>query len=572
MLRNIFSLMGKKRKRYMLLLLPAMLLGTLLEMLGLTIIVSVCSLLVNDSWLYGSPAVLKICEFLHIQPGTELMIAIFLALMALYLFKALYLAWENYIVAKFVRTSRCEVSDMLFGHIVRAPYLFFVRHGTAEIQNILGRDVDQFGIGLNAYMQLWLEGLVAFGMCVFLLLVDPMMTIFLAAGMLILLVLMRTVLNRIIQRASERQRTAGRARWTWLHQAVAGIKDLRIGRHENFFSEHFRIVNEAFARTEYLKQFWTKLPALCIETIIILFILGYLSFLVLRGEELSHCLPGLSALTLVAIRLLPTCNRINSSLTQIGYAKPSVNAIFQAMEETTAEGYLANEPQTAVTLSQGISMENVSYAYEGGKEYVLENVTLDIPAGQAVGIVGASGAGKTTLLDILLGLLTPQAGQVCVDGIPITGCYEGYLEQVAYVPQTTFLLDDTIRSNVAMGEEPEKIDDARVWHALEQAALAPLIRSLPEGLDTNVGERGLRFSGGERQRLGLARAMYRNPAMIVFDEATSALDLDTEAEVMRSVFQLKGAKTLIIVSHRQSAIERCDRIYRVQDKNVRREK
>ncbi len=570
--KAFFSLLGRKRIKNMLLLLPVMLVGSLLEMLGMGIIVSVCTLLVNDRWFYENPAVLRVCSLLHLQQGNDMIAAILLALFGLYIFKALYLAWESYVVAKFVRTTRCEVSDRLFRRIVRAPYPFFVRHGTAEIQNLLGRDADQFGIGLNSCMQLLLDGLVALGMCVFLMIVEPTMTLFLAIGIALLLLLTRLVLNPIIQRASQRQRMAVRARWTWLHQAVAGIKDVRIGRHEGFFSAHFEDTNEAFARTEYLKQFWTKLPVLCIETIVVLSVLCYLLFLALRGEELSLYMPSLSALALAAIRLLPACNGINSSLTQIGYVKPSVYAICEAMEETKTGSSCLERPQKGIEFSQGISLHDVSYAYEGGAEAVLEHVDMDIPAGAAVGIVGPSGAGKTTLLDILLGLLVPEHGQVCIDGIPISECYESYLQRVAYVPQTTFLLDDSVRGNVALGQEPGQIDDGRVWTALERAALEGMVRALPTGLDTQVGEGGIRFSGGERQRLGLARAMYRNPSVIVFDEATSALDLDTEAEVLQSIARLKGKKTLIVVSHRPSAIDHCDRVYRVQDRAVRREK
>ena len=222
--------------------------------------------------------------------------------------------------------------------------------------------------------------------------------------------------------------------------------------------------------------------------------------------------------------------------------------------------------------SSGISLKDVSYTYEGSAETVLTQVDMDIPVGSSVGIVGPSGTGKTTLLDILLGLLTPEQGQVLVDGVPVDQCYESYLRKTAYVPQNTFLLDGTIRDNVAMGEEPANIDDERVWSALRDAALAETVRRLPKGLDAQIGEQGIRLSGGERQRLGLARALYRNPSLIVFDEATSALDLETEAEIMNSISRLKGTRTLVIVSHRKSTISGCDRIYRVEDGKAVRER
>ena len=570
MYKSIFYLIGEKNRIRFFLLLPVMLLGSLLEMAGVGLLVSICALLMHGERFRENSIALWICGQFGLQSSKELIIFILLCLAALYIFKFLYLSWENYIVSKFVRLSRSDTAVRLFRQIVRAPYTYFVRRGTAEIQTLLGRDMDQFGSGLTSLMQLLIESLVVFGMGIFLLLVDPLMTSFAAAGIIILLLITRLILNRIIQRAAQNQRAANRARWTWIHQSVVGIKDIRIGRHEDFFSCRFEDVNDVFARTEYLKQFWTKLPALCVETIVILSVLAYLLFLTFSGADLSHYLPGLSALVLAAVRLLPSCSRINTSLTQLGYARTAVESICRAFEET--EPKTDEHQRREVDFSAGISLRDVSYTYEGSAETVLTHVDMDIPVGSSVGIVGPSGTGKTTLLDILLGLLAPEQGQVFVDGIPIDQCYESYLRKTAYVLQNTFLLDGTIRDNVAMGEEPADIDDERVWSVLEDAALAETVRRLPKELDTQIGEQGIRLSGGERQRLGLARALYRDPALIVFDEATSALDLETESAVMNSIYCMKGQKTFVIVSHRMSAISGCDRIYRVKDGKVVRER
>lgn len=568
MLKTIFSLIGKERKRQALLLLPVMLFGSLLEMLGISMIVSVCSLLVNDQWMLRGRLAVWLRGLLPFKSENGLMIGVLLALIALYVFKLLYLTWENYIVARFARLSRSEVSNRLFRRFVYAPYTFFIRHSTAELQNLLGRDIAQLGTGLSACMDLLLEGLVALGMCLFLLLVDPVMTAFVAAGAFLFLLLTRLLLGRAARRASERQRRANRARGKWLHMVVAGIKDIRIGRHEAFFSARFAEAEAEFVHTECLKQFWTKLPALCIETIMVLSVLLYMLFLIFSGQELTRFFPSLSAFAVASIRLLPTCRRINSSLTQLSYVRASVEAIRLAFEETEPVEPPKARMGKEAAFTEGISVRGVSYAYEGGVGTVLANVSLDVPAGTSVGIVGPSGMGKTTLLDLLLGLLTPQEGEILIDGVPIGECLESYLQKVAYVPQTTFLMDDSIRCNVALGADPGAVDDGEVWAALEKAALAEMVRALPEGLDTQIGEGGIRLSGGERQRLSLARAMYRQAGVIVFDEATSALDQETETEVLDSINALKGEKTVLIVSHRPTAIANCDRVYRVENGRV----
>ncbi len=627
MIRTIIALIGPKRRNQMLALIPAMLLASLLEMAGLTMVVSVCASLADSAWLGENPIALWLRGALRIQSEETLAEALLFALIVLYALKLPYMAWESYITAKFARTMRHEVSVRLCGRIVRSPYSYFIRHSTAELQNLLGQDMFQFSAGLGACMQILMESLVALGMGICLLLIDPVMTLFLALGIVFLTLVIRVILIRPIREASQVQRDANRRYWKWLHHMVDGIKDIKTGRHEAFYELRFTEASAEYTRSDYLRQFWVKLPTLCMESIIVMTVLLYLFFFVQSGKHLIDYLPGLSALAWTAVRLLPAINRINASLTQMSYARASVEAICRAMEETAPreeaaprkgavcrvmEGTVPKEGaacravektapregaacrvmketvlkkqtaccvmeeppagRTETDISGSIVLDHVSYAYDSEEGTVLRDVEMEIPVGTSVGIIGPSGAGKTTLLDILLGLLVPDEGEVLIGGVPIARYYNGMLSKIAYVPQTTFLLDDTIRSNVAMGFERDQIRDDRVWDALEKAALADKVKTLPHGLDTQIGERGIRLSGGERQRLGLARAIYRNPALIVFDEATSALDLKTESAVMDSINRLKGQKTLVIVSHRTSAITGCDRIYRVEGGTVHREK
>lgn len=570
-IKEIFTLIGTKRRTRMFLLLPAMILASLLEMAGLAMVVSICSVIVSDDVVDEKIPIQWLQRAFHISSEDGTIITVLVLLIVLYVFKLVYLAWENYAVAKFVRMTRNEMTTVLYGRIIRSPYSFFLRHTTAEIQNMLGQDMFQLSSALNACMQTIMETLVVIGMGIFLLMLNPIMTAFTAGSIVVLLVITRVFLNRPIRSASMRQREASRNRLKWLHYTAEGIKDIKTSRREAFFETHFAYADAEFAQSDYLKQFWTKLPSLCIEAVMVISVLLYLLFFVQSGETLTGSLPGLTALAWTAVRLLPACSRINTSLTQIGYAKPSVEAIRCAMEETApANRGVEFASQTEVDISKGIVLRHVSFSYESRTDDVVKDVGLEIPAGCAVGIVGISGAGKTTLLNLLLGLLTPTDGTVEIDGIPLEKCRESYWKRLAYVPQTTFLLDDTIRNNVAMGIEQNGIDDAQVWAALEKAALADTVRALPHGLDTQIGERGVTLSGGERQRLGLARAMYPNPSVIVFDEATSALDSETEAEVLKSIGRLKGEKTLVIVSHRLSALSVCDHIYRVSDGSVYR--
>lgn len=275
----------------------------------------------------------------------------------------------------------------------------------------------------------------------------------------------------------------------------------------------------------------------------------------------------LSAFALAAVRLMPCANRLNTYLNQISFFEPSLDIVLKEYGDTTSKKYV-DQNDTSINFNQTIELKNISYHYPNFEEQILENANLKIKFGESIGVIGQSGAGKSTTIDILLGLLKPQKGQVLVDAIDIESAYRRWLSKVGYIPQVIFMLDDTIRRNIAFGIEDDKIDEEKLWNAIEEAQLMEFVTNLPEGLDTSVGERGVRISGGQRQRIGIARALYNNPNVLVFDEATSSLDNETEAAVIDSINYLKGKKTLIIIAHRLSTIQNCDRVYRVEDGKI----
>ena len=221
-----------------------------------------------------------------------------------------------------------------------------------------------------------------------------------------------------------------------------------------------------------------------------------------------------------------------------------------------------------LTVTKEILLKDITYRYPNSDVLIFNHATMCIPVGKSVGIVGTSGAGKTTVVDILLGLLRLQGGSILADGVEVREHYESWLKNIGYIPQSIFMIDSTIRKNVAFGCADDEIDDGKVWQALREAQLDEFVRGLPEGLDTGIGERGIRISGGQRQRIGIARALYEDPEVLVLDEATSALDNETEAAIMDSINRLHGRKTLIIIAHRLQTIEKCDMVYRVEDGQV----
>ncbi len=300
--------------------------------------------------------------------------------------------------------------------------------------------------------------------------------------------------------------------------------------------------------------------------------------MVLWGSELETLVPQLSAFAVAAIRLLPSVNRISTSVNQIPFFEGGLDNIIGVIDKGVLKKIniedtdFDREIVQDITFNHNIEFRNVTFRYSQNTKKVLEHADFEIKTGESVGIIGPSGSGKTTTIDIMLGLLFPSDGNVLVDGVDIHENISGWLSHVAYIPQSIFLMDDTIRANVAFGIPDGKVSDTKVMHALKEAQLEEFIKELPDGIATTIGEQGVRLSGGQRQRIGIARALYNNPDILFLDEATSALDNETEAAIMDSIEHLKGTKTLLIIAHRLSTIENCDVVYRVESGEITKER
>ena len=291
---------------------------------------------------------------------------------------------------------------------------------------------------------------------------------------------------------------------------------------------------------------------------------------------MASIMTTIAAFGVAAIRVLPSVNRINTYITEIAYTEPSLNFVYENLQEGMKTDAMlaerrANSQVEKLKLENQIELSHISFHYPDSDKYIFKDAHMVVPKGKSVGIIGASGAGKSTIVDVLLGLLHAQEGEITCDGVNIFKNYESWLAQVGYIPQSIYLIDESIRDNIAFGIDRDKISDERIWEVLEEAQLKEFVEELPEGLDTTIGDRGVRLSGGQRQRIGIARALYNDPEILVFDEATSALDTETEAAVMEAVEHLRGRCTLLMIAHRTSTLSGCDRVYRVQNQGLTRE-
>lgn len=293
----------------------------------------------------------------------------------------------------------------------------------------------------------------------------------------------------------------------------------------------------------------------------------------LLGNDLQALIETLTVFGAAAVRLMPCVNRINTYITEVAYAQPSLDYVYEnlnmsAITRANDRTVEAKNPLVTIALKDKIELKNIQYAYPNTDAMIFTGADMVVPYGKSVGIMGPSGAGKSTVVDILLGLLRAKEGTITCDGVDVFENYPSWLAQIGYIPQSIYLVDEPIRNNIAFGIADDEIEDRRIWEVLEEAQLKEFIETLPEGLDTTIGDRGVRLSGGQRQRLGIARALYHNPEILVFDEATSALDNETEAAVMEAINSFHGKKTMVIIAHRLNTIEKCDMIYRVADGKI----
>lgn len=353
-----------------------------------------------------------------------------------------------------------------------------------------------------------------------------------------------------------------------LQESLGGLREIRVTRTEHYFTGEFAELRTELARNRYRRVLLNDLPSVALETILVLFIAGFLALTVARGDRAVEALPVLGMFAYVGLRLKPSITQVVQGLNALRYAGAAIEDVHAELVAMSKWSVPEREPGTRLGFDDAIAVRSVRYRYPGADTDALRDVDLTIRRGQSVGFVGPTGGGKSTLIDVILGLLPPTSGLVTVDGHDVRTHRTGWLATVGLVPQTIFLLDASIRANVAFGVPEGAIDDTAVWSALRTAQLEDFVSDLPDGLDTHVGERGVRVSGGQRQRLVIARALYREPDVLILDEGTSSLDNQTEARLIDDLEAARMGRTLIVVAHRLSTVEQCDEIHVIEGGTV----
>ncbi len=575
-LRKLNILLDKKQKRAMAGLIFLMVIGAFLQTAGVGLLVQVVNVIVDASapennkmvaWLYG---------LLGCSSYRSFSIVVMLMLILVFLLKNIFLYVQQKLTYAFVYTNQFRTSERMMRNYLRRGYEFYLSADTAVVQRSITSDVNNMYALILSLLQLASDGVVSAFIVLYCFFTNGTMTVLLAVVLIALMLVVKKVLKPIMYKAGQENQDYYSSLFKWISQTVQGIKEIKVGSRERFFVDEYKKCGKGYVDAVKKYSLYNNIPKLVMESACVTVMVGYMIFLVAAGMPTDNMLNVLSTLAAAAFVLLPCVNRINYQINSMAYFEPFFMGVSDNLQDEIS-GEKADMPFAPDTVEKQpvkdrIELKNITYAYPGTDKLIFDHAEMTIPIGAAVGIVGTTGAGKSTVVDILLGLLETKEGSVCADGVDVRQNYRGWLKNIGYIPQMIFMLDDTIRNNVAFGIPADRVDDGRVWEVLREAQLDDFIRSLPEGLDTGIGERGIRLSGGQRQRISIARALYHDPEVLILDEATSALDGDTEKAIMDSINKLHGRKTLIIIAHRLQTIEKCDIIYRIEGGKALRER
>ena len=564
-LKNIVQklnhLLGKEEKRKLFLLLFLTTIGAFLEMLGVSMVVPLVGVIMDPAVLTQGGIATRICTAFGITTHKGFILFCIFAMIAIFVVKDVFLIFVNYIRARFVFTSRLAMQKKVFHCVIRKPYEYFLHANSGETLRLVYNDVVNTFDVVMTILSLISESIVSLALILAIFLIDPVMTLLITVFLGILLLVIIKIVRPAVKEAGIKYRKGSRAVYKWILQMVQGIKEIKVAGHEPLFEQGFAGAGQQHTDTELLYSVTASVPRILVEMGCICSALLVMAAIVASGKEPRSLVTAFAAFAMAAVKLMPAANRILGAVNALTFHAGAIDRVTDILDDSADEEPLHSRTDVPITLEKEVSLTHVTYRYQEGEEDILTDSSVSVPAGHSVGIIGPSGAGKTTAADILLGLLIPQKGQVLADGVDIMENYPGWLDLVGYIPQTIFMMDGSIRDNVVFGETDA--DDGKVWQALEEAQLGDFVRKLPLGLDTQIGERGIRLSGGQRQRIGIARALYTDPQLLVFDEATSSLDNETEAAIMESINSLHGKKTMVIIAHRLQTIENCDMVYRV---------
>ncbi|HJU41414.1 MAG TPA: ABC transporter ATP-binding protein [Vicinamibacterales bacterium] len=549
-------------------LVPLAAIAATLEAAGALAVFGLLRLVVDPIQVRSTPVVSGLARVMSGYDDRAVVAVIALGVALFYVIRAIFLAWVEWIRHGIVYESSTVAADRLLARYLGADYLFHVRRRSASLIEPVTRTSDiAYELCAGSAVNILAEVVTIAALAAVLIVSAPPVTLVSVAVVLALVAVPIVLTRRAWERIGETERAQHQQQLHLLQQSLGAIKDVKVTGRQPFFEERFRALKRALGATKQRRLWSASVARLGVEASLVIAML-IVVFLVLRANVAGSAIVSVLALfAYTGFRVVPSANRIMLNAGYMREAHPWIRAMDEDMRRLRLPAPRPFEPAPAL-LQSTLAFDDVSFQYEDSPAAALANVTFTIARGESIGIVGPTGAGKSTLVDVLLGLLTPTGGQVLIDGEPLAGRERAWQRQVGYVPQDVYLLDDTLRRNIAFGIPDGAIDERRLAAAVTQARLDEVVMGLPQLLDTMIGENGARLSGGQRQRVAIARALYHDPSVLVFDEATAALDSQTEREITEAISNMHGSRTVVAIAHRLSTVKGCDRLIYLRDGRV----
>ena len=566
--QELLYLVGKdKRKLPFFVLL--FLFSSLLDVVGLGLIVSYIQLIVspeniNEGYIYD------IQEFFGVhQPPNEILTTLGASLLLVFLIKAVFGIYVENKLIIFGELQRSLLQSKLMWAYQHISFLDFLSKNTSYYINLINTSTYFHGSAVRTALKLLSNSIITIAILIMLMLTNPIVSLLIILFLGTLVVSYSYFLkNRIIESSQLNQKYSENMIKA-INEGMHGYKEIRIFGKETFFHDKVKENSNNVARVQGNYQTLIMVPRFLLELIIITVLVISVLVSIKFGTDLQLLAPTIALFGVAAIRLLPMMNFYSEGINSLRYSRHYVSLLYNDVSKLKRYKAIKEKESTENSdLFMHITLKNTSFIYLGTQHHAIDDISMTIKAGEAIGIIGASGSGKTTLINTILGLIEPQSGNILYNNLPLNNNIHKWHKHVAYLPQDSFITDDSVRHNVALGIEDSKIDDSHVYQSLRKASLDDLIEQLPDDINTILGENGMRLSGGQRQRIVLARAFYHNRDVLIMDESTSALDNATEREVVNEIKKLKGSITLIVIAHRMSTIEHCDRIYLLENGKI----
>ncbi len=573
LLKKLKDIFPPSDKVKLVVLLFLMLIDVFLEVLSIGIIAGFVSVISDPNILFNIGWLKPVLTTLDIKTSEDVLIYGSIVIIGTFIIKNSYLIIYEYIKSRFIYNRYKSISTRLFRLYMSVPYTFHLRRNTADlIRNVSTETESLAGRVMTPILQIVTDGIMTLGVIILLLIVEPVITLvtmFLLGGVSVLF--LKATRSRANRHGKEALKERARMIQT-VNEGIGGFKETTVMNRQSWFIKQFKSSANILSKAQIFQQISNHSVRPIIETFTISGMLLITLILLKQGRSMASLVSVLALFALSIQRLLPTINNLISQYNVVRYYTYAVDPIYNDLTKLKIQDKNTRESDNGnmykIPFKNKIELSSVNYSYPGSSELVLKNISLIIPKGSTIGLVGTTGTGKTTIVDLILGLLTPKDGSIKVDGIDIQKNLQGWQRNIGYIPQFIYLSDDTMRNNIAFGLDKKEINEEQLISAVKVSQLYEFVERLPEGLDTYIGERGVRLSGGQRQRIGIARALYHNPEVLIMDEATSSLDNKTEKFVIESIERIKGNRTMIIIAHRLTTVKNCDTLYLIKDGQI----